>query len=281
MATAHMDARTTTLGPVAGVRAGWSAGSVLRWGEPALAVIALALVWELASRTGLLPREDFPPVTDILSAWLRDLTGPTLWSGIASSMTAWAVGMGIVVVVAVPLGMLLGASKVSYQMSYLTVEFVRTLPAIAALPLLLFIYGIGQELAVALVVLAALWPLLIQSMYGMHDVDPIAVSTARVYGVGRLRRFFLVDLPSCMPYIATGLRISGTLGLIFAIAASLLVGGEGLGAEMSAAAMAGDRALLYARVLTTGLLGLAVTVALVLLERRTLRWHSSQRAVAR
>jgi len=279
MTATQLSSRTTVLGRVAEGRAGRTANGVLRWVEPTLAVVALALVWELASRTGILPREDFPPVTHIASAWFHDIVGPELWAGIAASMTAWAIGMAIVVVVGVPLGMLLGTSKISYQMSYLTLEFIRTLPAIAALPLLLFIYGIGQELTVALVVLAALWPLLIQSMYGMHDVDPIAVSTARVYGVGRTRRFFLVDLPSCMPYIATGLRISGTFGLIFAIAASLLVGGEGLGAAMTNAAMVGDRALLYARVLTTGLLGLAVTFALVLLERRTLRWHSSQRTV--
>ncbi|MEQ3553773.1 ABC transporter permease subunit [Pseudonocardia nematodicida] len=245
--------------------------------EPALVVVAVILVWEVCTRTGILPGQDFPPATEIGAALLADLRGADLWNGIASSMSAWALGMALVTAVGVPVGMLLGASELSYRASYLTLEFVRTLPAIAALPLLLFIYGIGQQLTVVIVVLAALWPLLIQSMYGMRDVDPVAVATARVYGIGRARRFVLVDVPSCLPYIATGMRLSGTFALIFAIATSLIVGGQGLGAEMARAASIGDRPLLYARVLVTGLIGLAVTAALVGIERRALRWHVSQR----
>ncbi|WP_183408258.1 ABC transporter permease [Nocardioides pocheonensis] len=225
----------------------------------------------------VLPREDFPPVTAILQALVSDLQTSELWAAVGASMEAWVLGMLVVVSIGVPVGMLLGASSISYRMSYLTLEFVRTIPGIAALPILLFIYGIGQDLTVSFVVLAALWPLLIQAMYGMRDVDPVAIETAKVYGVGHIRRVLLVDLPSCLPYLSTGLRLSGTFALIFAIATSLIVGGEGLGAEMARAAVVGDRPLLYARVLLTGLIGLVVALGLTTLERRTLRWHVSQR----
>jgi NitT/TauT family transport system permease protein len=253
----------------------------LRWAEPAGAVVVMILAWELTSRAGFMPSQDFPPATDILGAFLTDIRGADLWIGIAASMRAWALGMLIVVAIGVPVGMLLGASSLSYKLTYLTVEFIRTLPGIAALPILMFAYGVGQPLVISLVVLAGLWPLLIQSMYGMHDIDPVTVATTQVYGVSRSRRFVLVDLPSCMPYIATGLRISGTFALIFAIAASLVVGGQGLGDAMAEAARIGDRSLLFARVFACGLLGLAVTLSLLALERRSLRWHPSQRQVSR
>lgn len=260
----------------------WRAlAGALRWSEPASVVLGMVLAWELATRSGLLPTEDFPPATAIFGAFLSDVQGPDLWVGVGASMEAWALGMLIVVAVGVPVGMLLGASAISYKLSYLTLEFVRTLPGIAALPILMFAYGVSQQLVIALVVLAGLWPLLIQSMYGMHDVDPVAVATAKVYGVRGLRRLLLVDLRSCLPYIATGLRVSGTFALIFAIAASLVIGGQGLGDAMAQAARIGDRPLLFARVLTCGLLGLAVTFSLVALERRALRWHPSQRKAIR
>jgi len=239
--------------------------------------LGLAAAWQLVSQLEVLPSEDFPPVTEILSALVADLQTSDLWAGVAASMTAWLLGMLLVISIGVPVGMLLGRSSISYRLSYLTLEFIRTIPGIAALPLLLFTYGIGQELTVAFVVLAALWPLLIQTMYGMRDIDPVAVATVRVYGVRRIRRLILVDLPSCLPYISTGLRLSGTFALIFAIATSLIVGGDGLGAEMAEAASIGDRPLLYARVLVTGLIGLVVTFSLTAFERRTLRWHTSQR----
>ena len=164
-----------------------AAGPLLHRAEPVLVVLGLVLAWEIATRSGVLPGQDFPPATEIASALGADLAGAERWGGIAASMSAWALGMILVIVVGVPVGMLLGASEPSYRASRLTLEFVRTLPAIAALPLLLFIHGIGQELTVTIVVLAALWPLLIQSMYGMRDVDPVAVATARVYGneIGR------------------------------------------------------------------------------------------------
>ncbi|WP_280460042.1 ABC transporter permease [Nocardia carnea] len=242
-------------------------------------VIGAVLVWELTARSGLLPPEDFPAATTISRAFLADLRSAELWDGIRASLEAWGIGMLIVVAIALPAGMLLGASVITYRLSYLTLEFIRTLPGIAALPILMFTYGVSQQLVVALVVLAGLWPLLIQTMYGMHDVDPIAIASAKVYGVRGWRRFLLVDLRSCLPYIATGLRVSGTFALIFAIAASLIIGGQGLGDAMAQAARIGDRPLLYARVLTCGLLGLCLTLGLAALERRALRWHSSQRGV--
>jgi NitT/TauT family transport system permease protein len=275
----HESSQAALPGPVPTT---WRAlAGALRWSEPAAVVLGMVLTWELAARSGLLPTEDFPPATAIFGAFLSDVQGPGLWVGVGASMEAWALGMLIVVAVGVPVGMLLGASAISYKLSYITLEFVRTLPGIAALPILMFAYGVSQQLVIALVVLAGLWPLLIQSMYGMHDVDPVAVATAKVYGVRGFRRLLLVDLRSCLPYIATGLRVSGTFALIFAIAASLVIGGQGLGDAMAQAARIGDRPLLFARVLTCGLLGLAVTFSLVALERRALRWHPSQRKAIR
>ena len=252
----------------------------LRRLEPALVILVLLAAWELLSRTGVLSREDFPPVTAIASSFFDDVQTTALWDSVAASIGAWLVGMAIVIAVGIPAGLLLGASSLAYRASHFTLEFIRTIPSIAALPLLMFVYGVSFQLTLMLVVLTALWPLLIQTMYGMHDVDPVTRDTGKAYGLGRIRRLAVIDIPSCTPYMATGLRISGILGLILAIGASLIAGGKGLGALIAQAANNGDTEVLYARLFLTSALGLVVTYGLIRLERRALRWHPSQRETA-
>lgn len=248
--------------------------------EPAAVTLAFVALWELFSRSGVTSRHDVPPATKIAKALFEDVQHRAVWSGVGESMKAWGIGLAIVIVVGVPVGLLLGLSRLAYRAVRPTLDFVRTVPSIAGLPILLFIYGIGLRLNVVLVLIAAIWPLLVQSMYGAHDVDPVARDTARVYGLGRVRSFFKVVLPGTMPYIVTGLRLSAVIALLVAVAASLIVGGEGLGAQIDAAQRNDLTELMYARIVLTSLIGLTVTFSLLQMERRLLRWHPSQREAA-
>ena len=247
------------------------------YAEPGALVLLVLAVWEAFGRSGFVARQDLPPFSDVAAKLIADVQGSVLWHSLGASFEAWALGLGIVVAAGVPIGAALGSSQRAYRATNLLVEFVRTIPSIALLPLLILLYGAQLRLAVTLVVLSALWPLLIQTMYGVHDVDPVARDTARAYGLGRARRFMLVVLPSALPYIATGLRLSAVIALILAIAASLIAGGEGLGSAISSAATSGQTALMYGRILVAGCLGLLVTLAFATLERRVLHWHPTHR----
>lgn len=250
-----------------------------RYVEPALAVAVVLGCWEAVTRLHWLPRDAFPPLTVVVPALLHDLSNSALWNGIAVTMETWAIGLAIVVVIGIPLGLLLGTSRIAYDIAHLTVEFFRTVPSIAALSILVLLFGVTSKLVVVMVVFTAVWPLLVQSMYGAHDVDPMATEMARVYGLGWRARFRRVVVPSALPYIASGLRLSGTMALLLAISVTLIVGGQGLGALLSSAAQSGQIALLYARVVVSAALGLLVTYGLLSLERRLLRWHPSRRVV--
>jgi ABC-type nitrate/sulfonate/bicarbonate transport system permease component len=115
-------------------------------------------------------------------------------------------------------------------------------------------------------------------MYGVHDVDPLAVDTGRSFGVGRLERLYRITLPSAVPYIVTGLRISSTVSLILAFTAELFMGVPGLGQKVNEASSYGLNEELYAYAVATGFLGVAIHIAMAAIERRALRWHPSQRA---
>ena len=88
-------------------------------------------------------------------------------------------------VVAVPLGLVLGLTEIAYRATVVVIEFLRPIPSVALIPLAILIYGRGLEMKVSLVVFACVWPLLFNTIYGIHSVDPVAVDTARVLGLGR------------------------------------------------------------------------------------------------
>jgi ABC-type nitrate/sulfonate/bicarbonate transport system permease component len=132
---------------------------------------------------------------------------------------------------------------------------------------------------VSLVAFGVLWPLLVQTMYGVKAMDPVIRDTATAMGIGPVRRFFGVVLPSAAPFIATGLRVAAAGALILTIVVELIAGGSGLGVLISTAAISGVQALpaMYARIIVAGILGFAVAELLTRLERRLLRWHEAYR----
>jgi len=119
--------------------------------------------------------------------------------------------------------------------------------------------------------------MLIQTVYGVQDVDPVATDTARAFGLGRLSRLYRITLPSAVPYIATGVRMCSAVALILSVTAELVIGSAGLGREVNVARSGGALEAMYALIITTGLLGWLLNVLATRAERRVLHWHPSQR----
>ena len=185
-------------------------------------------------------------------------------------------GLGIAIAAGVPAGLLIGSSRWAYRALRVPIEFLRPIPSVALIPLAVLIYGTGLESKVFLAAFASFWPLLIQTIYGVQDVDPVATDTARAFGLGRFARMWRVTVPSAVPYIATGIRISSAVALILAVTAELVIGSAGLGREINTASSGGNVELMYALIIATGLLGWALNLAAQAVEKRVLHWHPSQ-----
>src|SRR5204862_6664689 len=117
----------------------------------------------------------------------------------------WALGLGTAAELAVPVGILLGASDFPASAFRLPIEFLRPIPSAVLIPLLCLTLGTRLRSEVFLATFGAFWPLLRQTMYGVRDVDPLALDTGRSFGLGRLERLSRITLPSSVPYIATGI----------------------------------------------------------------------------
>jgi ABC-type nitrate/sulfonate/bicarbonate transport system permease component len=247
---------------------------------PAVAVISVLALWELVVGIGLL-NEDHVPSMSATVAELAELLGDAdFWSALGSTLEGWALGLGIAAVLAIPLGILIGSSATAYRSVRFLVEFLRPIPSVALVPLAVLIYGVGLESKVFLAAFASFWPLFVQTLYGVQDVDPVATDTARSFGLNRFERLYKITLPSAVPYIATGVRISSSVALILAVTAEIVIGSAGLGREINVARSSGAVELMYALIITTGLLGWLLNIATTQAERRVLHWHPSQRQVA-
>jgi ABC-type nitrate/sulfonate/bicarbonate transport system permease component len=239
-------------------------------------VLALAL-WQILVDTQVISSAAVAAPSSIGGAFGPLFTTAAFWTSLAATVSSWAIGLAISLAIAVPVGLLLGASELAYRMFRTTIDFLRTIPPVALIPLALLLYGATPTMALVLIVFGSIWPVLLQSMYGVHQVSAGMRDVARSYQLRRRDRVRSVILPSAAPFVVTGVRIAATMSLLLAIGAELVGGAPGIGTSMALAEQASDVPKLYALVVVSAVLGLAVNLAMIRLERRLLRWHAAQR----
>jgi ABC-type nitrate/sulfonate/bicarbonate transport system permease component len=245
---------------------------------PVGTTIGILALWELLARTGVLPAE-VPPFTDIVS-WLVDqLNDPAFWTSVRLTMWHWFAGLVIGGVIGVVLGIAIGLVPFVQRLLNVPLEFLRPIPAIVYLPLLILVLGSRSQTAIVLASLGAFWPMLFQTIYGVRAIDQQAVETGKVFGLNARQRLWYIQLPSLLPYLATGIRISSSLALIVAVSAELVGGVPGIGADMANAQTNGVYDAMYGLLIVSGILGLALNFVLERTEKRLLRWHVSHRVV--
>jgi ABC-type nitrate/sulfonate/bicarbonate transport system permease component len=262
-----------------------SGGAERRWSPIAARLLVVAAVlagWEYLSTSGSLDASSFPSMTDTMAELARQLLSADLWTALWNTVRGWATGLAIGGSLAVLVGTLLGLNRFAYLSVIPVVEFLKTVPVIAILPLAIVVWGATLQMKVFLVAFGVFWPLTIQVIYGVRAVDPVVRDTAVVLRLRGVRRFVGVTLPSAAPFIATGLRVAAAVGLILTIIAELIGGAKGLGLSILTTVNAGPQRLpaTYALILVTGVAGVIVTSAFARLERRVLHWHESQRNLA-
>ncbi|MFI6763699.1 ABC transporter permease [Micromonospora sp. NPDC050417] len=250
-------------------------------GNTLLGVLGFAsflAVLEAVPRIGLVSPDYLPPASEIAGELARLLGEQTFWVAAGETVRGWFLGLTIAVALGVVLGFTIGTVGVLREFTASTVEFLRPIPSVALIPLAVLLFGTDLRSVLLLVVYASFWQVLIQVLYGVQDVDPVARDTARTFGLGRLARIRYVTWPTALPYLLTGVRLAAAVALILAITAELIIGAPGLGNAIGTAQSGGAVAEMYALVVVTGLLGVTVNTLARLVERSVLAWHPSIRS---
>ena len=254
----------------AAVRAGHA-----RYGVAGMA--GLLILAELLPRTGVVSADYLPPTSRIATALAAEAGTARFWGAVGDTLVGWALGLLIAVAAGVVAGVVVGSVPLLRALTASTVEFLRPIPSVALIPLAVLLYGSQLRSTLLLVVYAAFWQVLVQVVYGVADVDPVAEETARSYRLGPWARVRYLLWPTALPYVLTGVRLAAAVALILAVTAELIIGSPGLGVEIAVAQTSNAIPTLYALVVVTGLLGVAINVAARLAERRLLGWHQSVR----
>jgi len=241
-----------------------------------LGVVGFLVVWELFGRSGLVPAEYLPPPTVVFAQLGELLTDELFLRDVIATVLALIIAVALSVGIAVPLGLVLGSVPAVRHATRAVVEFLRPIPSVALIPLVIVVLGVGPETKITLAVYAAIWPILFNTIYALDELDPLLVETARVFGSGRLRVLFQVALPSSSPFVLTGIRLAATTSLVVLVSVELLAGGSGgLGQFiMEARSGAGRMDLVLAGTVVAGVIGYLVNEGLERAQRRWVGWST-------
>ncbi|MDQ1106677.1 sulfonate transport system permease protein [Nocardioides zeae] len=238
--------------------------------EAWLPVAVVSAWWFLSANSTSLY---FPPLREILArfreVWLFDQAGEHL----VPSLTNLAGGLAVGLVAAVSIGLLLGLLPRVYGALRPLVELARATPALALLPLLIAMLGIGSASKIALIAFGAFWPTLVTTIDGVRAVDPQVREMARTYRIGRGDLVRRVVLPSAAPQIIVGARTSVSIAVVVMVGSELFGATSGVGFFVLQAQRTYAITDMWAGLVLLGLLGYAINLATALVERRVLAWH--------
>lgn len=246
----------------------WQAVTAMEWVNPQVLPSPLAVLkkWlEYAS-----PMEPYDPSAGSWISWV--LSGELIRDTMG---TMYRVLMGFVVGagLALPLGLLMGANRRIYSWFNPLLQVLRPIPPIAYIPLSILWFGLGNPPAIFLISIGAFFPVLMNTIAGVHHVDGIYIRAARNLGATQMTMFVRVILPAAVPYILSGVRIGIGTAFIVVIVSEMIAVNNGLGFRILEAREYFWSDKIIAGMLSIGILGLAIDFAMNKLNAYLLRWH--------
>lgn len=252
--------------------AAWRVGE--RVLKSSAAIVAFLLVWELVPRVGIADGIFLPPFSEVLVQWVQLAADGQLWEHVGASLGRSVAGFGIAIITAVPLGVVIGWYRLVGELLNPLLELFRNTAALALLPVLVLLLGLGESSKIALIVFACTWPILLNTTSAVRTVDPLLIKSARSLGFGSLPVFTKVVLPAAVPTVFTGIRLAAANSILVLVAAEMVGAKAGVGYLINTAQYNFQVPQMYAGIITISLLGLGFNQTLVAVERRLSRWRS-------
>jgi ABC-type nitrate/sulfonate/bicarbonate transport system permease component len=238
-----------------------------------LGVAVAAGAWQLLAMA--LNQTIFPTFTTAIAAVGHILTGPQLTEDIVPSVIRALIGFVISGVVGIAVGLTLGYVRRLGDYCVTVIDFLRSLPSPLFVPLAIVVLGLGGTMVVAIVVSAAVWPVLLNSFDAARRIEPLYLDTARACGLRRFSLFRIVLLPATLPMVFAGLRLALSTSLAVLVVAEMLGAHSGIGFFIQDAQQTFRVPDTYAGVIILAAIGWLFDTAFLLLERRLLRWESA------
>jgi len=264
-----------------------------KWRDIATGMVApaaLIAVWHTAATLGWVNAHVLPSPLAVVQRWFTYLLPQATFDPSAGSWLAWAVSGELIVDsvgsmgrvasgfligagLALPLGLLMGASQRAYALLNPLTQVLRPIPPIAYIPLAILWFGLGNPPAVFLIAIGAFFPVLINTIAGVRHVDGIYIRAARNLGASQGTLFLRVMLPAAVPHILSGVRIGIGTAFIVVIVSEMIAVNNGLGFRILEAREYFWSDKIIAGMISIGMLGLAIDLGVTKLNNHLLRWH--------
>jgi ABC-type nitrate/sulfonate/bicarbonate transport system permease component len=237
-----------------------------------IGVCVFFLAWELSTRFEILNPFYFPPFSKILLKGYELFANGSIWEHIWFSLTNFAIGFAISVLLGVLLGVPMGWYKGISRTFDPLLSGIYATPLIALLPLIIMLFGLGSLSKIIMTVLAAVFPILINTMVGIANTDHRLITMARAFGAKDNQILRKVSLPGSLPYIVAGMRVALGRALVYIVVAEQYGAAMGLGYLSSLAAQRFQMAAMFVPIVIIAGLGAALNELLKSLERRLEKW---------
>lgn len=237
-----------------------------------IGVVGFFAGWEILTRLEILNPFYFPPFSAILSKGYELFANGSIWEHMWFSLTNFAVGFAVSVVLGVMIGVPMGWYRSIHKTFDPLLSGIYATPLIALLPLIIMMFGLGAISKIIMTVLAAVFPILINTMVGIANTDHRLITMARAFGAKDRHIFLKVSFPGSIPYIVAGTRVALGRALVYIVVAEQYGAATGLGYLSSLAAQRFQMAAMFVPIVIIAGLGAGLNELLKSLEQRLEKW---------
>ena len=233
----------------------------------------LILIWYVVSAFNLINPLLLPSPETVFAKLIEFIINGSIFPHIFATLGRMFIGYSMAIIIGIPIGLIMGYYKKIYNYMEFIVDFFRSIPATALLPLFLLFFGIGNKSKIAVVVFAASLIIIINTMYGVRNVKESRIIAAKIIKTERVDLFKKVILPDSLPSIFTGLRIAISLSLILIIVTEMLIGTKiGLGKIIIESQLVYKIPDMYAAIILTGIIGYLINQGVHITEKKIVHW---------
>ncbi|GER22764.1 nitrate ABC transporter permease [Zafaria cholistanensis] len=240
--------------------------------------VLLAIVWWYASAGS--QNIYFPPLSTILETFAADWLGSRAATDLVPSLGKFVLGFLISAAGGIALGTWLGLSPAAREAAEPVVQFLRSLPPPVLLPIGLLLFGITGTMNVAIIVMGAIWPTVLNTADGIRSLDGQVADMSRSYRLTFAQRLFSVALPNAAPQVFAGLRTTLQLSIILIVVSEMVAAASGVGYYVLNSQQTFAVAQTWAGTLVLGLIGYLSTLVFLAVEKRVLNWQHGMRRAA-
>jgi len=247
------------------------------WIRPYLIVLMVMAVWSIGSAADLFNSYLIPSPWKVCGTARKLVVSGALFRHMAVSFYRVIIGFAITVCLAFPMGLLVGLNKTSRSIWEAPLNFVRHVPPLATTPILILWFGIGEASKLTVIVLAAFFPIFLNTVSGVANCDPKLIEAGKVLGYRPFDRLVRIILPAAFPSILVGLRLGIGYSWRALVGAELLAAAAGLGYMIIEAEQISRPDIVLVGIFTIGLLGLLIDVLFERMSNRLMPWYGGDK----